>query len=119
MNDSADITRKIKEHNCKPGTTEERITRLEMGLRELNVFEYNRDSMSKRIRELERCVRELYTMIDKIERGAKYWNNLEIENKKLIEFAQLVKECPENATHLMPIAADALLTQLTTGACNE
>jgi len=70
MNDSADITRKIKEHNCKPGTTEERITRLEMGLRELNVFEYNRDSMSKRIRELERCVRELYTMIDKIERGA-------------------------------------------------
>ena len=30
---------------------------------------------------------------------------------KLKEFVQLVKECSENATHLMPIAADALLIQ--------
>jgi hypothetical protein len=37
-------------------------------------------------------------------------------NKKLIEFAQLVKECPADSVHLMPLAADALLKQLHTGS---
>ena len=32
--------------------------------------------------------------------------------EKLIEFANLVKECPSNSVHLLPLAADALLRQL-------
>ena len=34
--------------------------------------------------------------------------------EKLIEFAHIVKECPANSVHLMPLAADALLRQLHT-----
>jgi len=39
---------------------------------------------------------------------------LEDHDRKLIEFVWLVKECPANSAHLMPLAADALLRQLHT-----
>ena len=50
-----------------------------------------------------------------MEKAAKfYYKKRDDYNEKLIEFARLVKECPANSVHLMPLAADALLKQLHT-----
>lgn len=48
------------------------------------------------------------------ERGNIKMKNEDDYNEKLIEFVRLVKECPANSVHLMPLAADALLKQLHT-----
>lgn len=55
-------------------------------------------------REIENCLKVIVELTHE-----KYQALCDVD--KLQEFAQLVKDCPENATHLMPIAADALLAQ--------